>query len=52
MLEEILAAEEKCCAFLDLSLADEGDELALSIAAPQDAQALADGLVAAFSAPR
>lgn len=47
-LEEIVAAEAQCCAFLDLSLSDEGGELLLSIAAPSDAQAVADGLAAAF----
>lgn len=48
-LEKIVAAEEKCCSFLDLALTDEGEELSLSIAAPRDAQALADELAAAFA---
>jgi hypothetical protein len=48
-LEEIVAAEEECCSFLDLSLADEGGELVLSIAAPEDSQALADDLARAFA---
>lgn len=50
-LEEIIAAEARCCAFLDLSLSDENGELLLSIAAPDDAQAVADGLAAAFGSP-
>lgn len=47
-LEEIVAAEAECCASLDLSLDEEGGELRLSIAAPRDAQALADSLAGAF----
>lgn len=47
-LEEIVAAEEKCCSFLDLSLAEEGEDLVLSIAAPRDAQAFANHLAGAF----
>jgi len=48
-LEDIIAAEAECCAFLDLSLIEEGDQLVLSIAAPKDARALADGLAEAFT---
>lgn len=48
-LEEIVAAEAKCCSFLDLALTDNEDELVLSIAAPQDAQVLADELAGAFA---
>jgi hypothetical protein len=51
-LEEIVAAEAKCCSFLDLSLDQKGDELRLAIAAPRDAQALADGLAGAFAGVR
>jgi hypothetical protein len=47
-LEGIIAAEAECCSFLDLSLSEEGDELILSIAAPEDAQMLTDGLAGAF----
>jgi len=50
-LEEIVAAEAQCCAFLNLSLSDEDGELLLSIAAPDDAQAVADGLAAGFGSP-
>jgi len=48
-LGEIVAAEARCCPFLDLSLCTDGDELVLSIAAPPDAQAVADGLADAFA---
>lgn len=47
-LEEIVAAEAQCCAFLELSLRHEDGRLLLTIAAPDDAQAVADGLSAAF----
>ena len=47
-LEKIVVAEAECCTFLDLSLAEKGGELVLSIAAPRDGQALADGLAGAF----
>jgi hypothetical protein len=50
-LETIVAAEAKCCSFLDLSLEEEGEELILSIAAPQDGRAVADQLAAAFASP-
>ena len=48
-LEEIVAAEAACCSSLELSLNREGDELLLAIAAPRQAQALADGLAGAFA---
>ena len=48
-LERIIAAEAECCAFLDLSLREDEGELVMSVAAPKDAQALADGLADAFS---
>src|SRR5262249_49102519 len=47
-LEGIVDAEAECCAFLDLSLDEEGGELILWIAAPREAEALANGLAAAF----
>jgi len=49
-LEGIIAAEAACCAFLDLSLREDEGELIVLIAAPEDAQALADGFADAFSA--
>jgi hypothetical protein len=48
-LEEIVAAESECCPFLELALAEEGDELVLSIAAPDHAQGIADDLAEAFT---
>jgi hypothetical protein len=47
-LEAIVAAEAKCCAFLDLDLRSEGDQLVLGIAAPSDGQPIADELALAF----
>jgi hypothetical protein len=47
-LEGIVAAEAECCSFLDLLLSEDGDELVLSIAAPKDAQTVADELAGAF----
>lgn len=47
-LEQIQAAEAECCPVLELSLDRRGDELVLAIAAPRQAQALADGLAGAF----
>jgi hypothetical protein len=49
-LEEIVVAESRCCAFLDLALDELDGETTLSIAAPPDAKSLADGLAAAFDA--
>jgi hypothetical protein len=48
-LEEIVAAEAACCAFLDLKLEECGGQLVLSIEAPADAQPIADELAAAFA---
>jgi hypothetical protein len=47
-LEEIVAAEAECCSFLDLALKERGGELVLSIAAPEDGQAVADELASVF----
>jgi len=47
-LEGIVAAESKCCPFLDLLLEERDSELVLCIAAPRDATALADELARAF----
>jgi hypothetical protein len=48
-LEAIVAAEAKCCSFLDLSLKEQGAELVLSVSAPEDGQPVADELAAAFA---
>lgn len=50
-LEEVIAAEAECCAFLDLFLDDDGEHLVLSVAAPEAGQATADGFALAFAAP-
>jgi hypothetical protein len=51
-LEEIVAAEARCCAFLDLTLQERDGNLVLSIEAPRDARAAADQMAAAFAASR
>lgn len=48
-VEAIVAAEAECCAFLTMDLRDAGDELVLTVAAPARAEAVVDGLVAAFA---
>jgi hypothetical protein len=48
-LEEIVTAEAECCAFLDLTLEDRGEELLLSVAAPRSEQVAADEIAAAFA---
>jgi hypothetical protein len=47
-LRAIVAAEEKCCPFLDLALENRGNALVLSIAAPEEGRSIAAGLAAAF----
>ncbi|HEX4308256.1 MAG TPA: hypothetical protein VHZ54_19625 [Solirubrobacterales bacterium] len=51
-LEEVVAAESECCAFLDLGLAEEDGDLVLRIAAPADGRPVADELALAFGEPR
>jgi hypothetical protein len=51
-LEAIVAAEAKCCSFLDLSLEEQGGELVLTVSAPQDGQPVAEELAAAFAGCR
>jgi hypothetical protein len=51
-LDEIVAAEADCCSFLDLAVVEDGDELILTIAAPREAQPVADDLALAFSGDR
>lgn len=48
-LEAIVAAEARCCSFLDLSLEERGDELVLAVGAPGEGQQVADALAAAFA---
>jgi len=51
-LEAIMRGESECCAFLDLDLREDGDELALTITGPELARPAVDELVEAFSAAR
>jgi hypothetical protein len=48
-LEAVVAAEEKCCSFLDLSLEEQGSQLVLMLSAPEDGQPVADELAATFA---
>jgi hypothetical protein len=48
-LSAVVDAEAACCSFLALTLAREGDELVLTIAAPDGGQAVADELAHAFA---
>src|SRR3954447_21929203 len=45
-LAPIVAAEARCCAFLDMTLGETGDTVALTIAAPAGAAPILDELVA------
>ena len=47
-LEQIVAAERRCCPFLQLGLQD-GGELVLTIAAPEEGREAAAALAAAFA---
>jgi len=49
-LRAIVAAEARCCAFLDMTVRAGADALALTIDAPDDAALVVDELVRAFSA--
>jgi hypothetical protein len=49
-LEAIVAAEEECCPFLELSIDECGGELTLSIEAPEGGVEIADALAATFRA--
>jgi hypothetical protein len=49
-LAAIVAAEARCCAFLDMTLRQTHDVLALTMSAPPDAAPVLDELVAAFAA--
>jgi hypothetical protein len=50
-LERIVAAEAECCSFLDLTLVEQKGELVLTVEAPEDERAVADGLADAFGMP-
>jgi hypothetical protein len=47
-LEDVIAAESKCCSFLSFELREDAGELALSIHAPEGGEPVADDLAAAF----
>ncbi len=47
-LEGIIAAEARCCSFLDLSVSERDDDLVLAIAAPEGGEQLAEALALAF----
>ena len=49
-LAAIVAAEARCCAFLDMTLSETGDAVALTISAPPAAASVLDEIVAAFTA--
>ncbi len=47
-IDAFVAAESKCCAFFEFDLAEGGEELVLSIAAPAEATSALRRLVAVF----
>jgi hypothetical protein len=49
-LRRIVAAESRCCAFLDLELTEEPEVTVLAIAAPAGAEPVMHELVEAFAA--
>lgn len=48
-LAAIVAAEARCCAFLNFDLRGEADATVMTISAPEGAELVLDDLVAAFS---
>jgi hypothetical protein len=48
-LEQIVAAEARCCSFLDLTIAERDGELILTLGAPTEGRPVADELARAFS---
>jgi MerR family copper efflux transcriptional regulator len=51
-LAAVVAAEARCCPFLELELTEHGEELRLAISAPEDAVPAARELSAAFATVR
>lgn len=51
-VQEIVAAEATCCAFLDLDVRQEADGLRLTISGPEHATPVIGDLVAAFQQQR
>jgi hypothetical protein len=50
-LEEMVAAESRCCAFLNLELSRRDGELNLTVVAPGGGKEIADALAASFKGP-
>ena len=50
-LEALVAAESSCCAFMTFDLRDDGGQLVLGIAVPEDAELVLEEFVGSF-APR
>lgn len=48
-LDDVVAAESRCCAFLDMNVTHRGDALVLTIVAPAGAEPVMTGLAAAFA---
>jgi hypothetical protein len=48
-LTAIIAAEARCCAFMNFNLRDEAGTIVMTISAPDGAELVLDDLVAAFS---
>jgi hypothetical protein len=48
-VERIVAAESRCCAFLDLTLADQKDAIVLTIAAPEGGEPAMHALAHLFA---
>jgi len=51
-LEQIVAAESRCCSFLGLQVNERASELLLTIDAPGEGRAVAAALAGSFSATR
>jgi hypothetical protein len=51
-LEEIAAAEARCCSFLDLNISEHDSELVLTIAVTEGGQQVAEALALAFIQPK
>jgi hypothetical protein len=49
-VERIVAAESRCCAFLDFRLADEEDATVVTIVAPEGGEPVVHGLADLFAA--
>ena len=47
-VEAVVAAESECCSFLDMSVTDEPDMVALTINAPAEAALVLEEIVGAF----